>query len=211
MKTNRDDVPPAAQIGPNGETALEISQAAVRQMCKMLGQEPPPDLGPIDSQVNPADDPIAVPPTFESRWGKAWLCKNVAETPAREAGVAGWIVEASWANCAWHSYAVAVIHLRPIPGVPEAHIAFEGATHQICFFALDPRQPREPSITSGEPVAFLTPVNFAGQFTAANDAEAMERVEADVRLIVEGELSPDTDHRAVWVGRYGGHMMRHGG
>jgi DNA-binding IclR family transcriptional regulator len=83
-----------------------------------------------------------------------------------------------------------------------------GATHEVMVIALDAEKPREPSISKGRAAAFLTPLNFVGQFIADNDAAAMERVEADVRDIVEGLLNPDTDSRAAWIARYGSACMR---
>lgn len=208
--TNRNDVPPAARIGPNGETALELAHAAVTRMCRQMGVDPPPTPEPAESRFDPGDDPVSVPPTFESRWGKAWLCSDArrGEVPDWNGHVAGWIVEAPWANVMWHSYLVSVIHLRPIPGVRPPVIHLPGATHEMMVIALDPGCARDPTVVNGDGAAFLTPLNFVGQFIAEHDAAALERVERDVLEIVDGNLNPDTDSRASWIARYGAACVR---
>lgn len=120
-----------------------------------------------------------------------------------DATVCTWIVYVPWAHGFWHSYMLACIHLRPIEGVKAPTIHLPGATHEILLFALDPKFRPSPS----ENLHFLTPPNFIGQFMAESDEKAAERIEGDVRDILAGTLSPDTDFRRMWVARYGDHSF----
>ncbi len=54
----------------------------------------------------------------------------------------------------------------------------------------------------------LVPFNFVGQLIAESDDEARARIEQDVKDIVAGTLSPDTDFTSQWVARYGDHCLK---
>lgn len=122
------------------------------------------------------------------------------------AGLAAWIVEADWAHPWWHSYWVALVHLRPCEGVQAPVVQLVGATHEVMVYALDPM--RTPSL--GDVPALLLPANFVGQWVEASDAEAVAKVEGHVAEILRGELSPDTDHRRAWVERFSGSNLKPG-
>lgn len=160
------------------------------------------------------DDFVAPAPDLLDAHGRAWLV-NLQAARARSGAMRSatgmaWIVEAVWANCAWHSYAIVVMHLRPVEGLPTAVIHDAAATHEVQVWALDPAKPRAAMIAGAadlEP-AMLTPCNFAAQFTAVSDAAAIERVEVSVRDILAGRLSPDSDFRQMWAGLFGSNMMK---
>lgn len=155
---------------------------------------------------NPDDDPITVPPTLVNRDGRAWRCVPIANPPQRLGTVVDWLVEAPEAHPVWHSYAVCLIHLRPLPDMPPPRFYLPGATHEIWVAALDPWAVRQPMILRTQMMAYLLPLNFAAQFIASDDAVAMARVEGVVRAICFGTLSPDSDAIDVWCELFGDNM-----
>jgi hypothetical protein len=72
---------------------------------------------------------------------------------------------------------------------------------------LDPDSPRNTAIKTGA-ARTLSPLNFAAQFIASDDAEASIRAENAARMICSGKLSPDTDFRAQWIAMFGDNMVR---
>ena len=117
------------------------------------------------------------------------------------------VVEAPWAHPIWHSYAVILVHLRPLPDGRPTKFYLAAATHEIWLYALDPDQPRQPMIEFGQP-KWLTPMNFGAQFIAASDEAAKLKVEEAVQDIVAGKLSPDTDFIRHWAYRFGDNMLK---
>lgn len=200
-------IPPAARIGPNGETANEIAQAVVKQFAATLGHTGPvPDLGPVESRNPAANDPVDLPPSLVGEFGRAWVIP-VEKLAHPLASVCAWVIEAEWANCMWHSYAVSLIHMREVPGLDPPKVNLPGATHEFYLFALNPQKPRRAMIETGS-IHFMTPVNFGAQFVAPNDAAVVERIEATIKEVCDGLLNPDTDSRRHWIARYGDNGMR---
>lgn len=163
--------------------------------------------------MKPTDE-IKTLPALVGPAGKAWRC-NVATMlqvggidPENDGTVAVWIVEAPAAHMAWHSYAIVLLHLRPLKVRRKTRFHLPNATHEMWVQALNPDFPREPAINEGAPWHYLVPNNFAAQFIEPDDAAAMSRVERDVQRICAGMLSPDTDFTRDWIGLYGDNMIR---
>lgn len=143
-------------------------------------------------------------PDLITERGKAWrvpladVRKRYNLDPSKDATIISWVVEAKWAHPAWCNYFITAVHLRPLHGA-EATILLEGATHEVWLWALDPD--RVPSIDN--PMASrLEPVNFVGQWRAASDIDAQEKIDSVVQAILAGQLSPDTDYRWQWIERF---------
>ena len=158
-------------------------------------------------------DAITVSPDITGEVGVAWLVDLEAATrtygDGREHGtLAVWIVEAPWAHPIWHSYAITLMHLRPMADGRETLRYLDGGTHEIWVQALNPDHPREPAIRAAEPWHFLTPSNFAAQFIEPSDEAAMARVRKSVGMICDGQLSPDTDFIQQWMALYGDNMIK---
>ena len=160
------------------------------------------------------------PPAMEANGTKAWrqdmetirkLCRAECERrgmpPQGDATLAMWLIEAPWANIAWHSYFLLVIHLRPVENLPPPRMYLKGATHEVILFAMDPDYAPE-SLGDNFAVHILNPANFAAQFAAAGDGEAVAKVEECVREIVAGVLSPDTDYTQQWIRRFNASMIK---
>lgn len=113
-----------------------------------------------------------------------------------DAGVEVWLVKAPWAHPWWHSYVIMLLHLRPMAGVDEPKMYVKGATNEIIIFALNNGIP--VSLDKPWAKAMLHPCNFAAQFIATGDEAAALKVQECVQKIVDGELSPDTDHIQSW-------------
>lgn len=160
-------------------------------------------------------EPVQTPPTLSDVHGKAWrIDLDVVRTQQGltledDCALDCWIVEAPWAHLLWHSYAIILVHLRLTPDNRPTEFYLDGATHEMWVEALDPRHPREPAI-KGDPksIARLTPLNFAAQFIEISDELARERIERDVKDIIAGKLSPDTDHMLAWIARYNDRMLK---
>jgi hypothetical protein len=148
------------------------------------------------------------PPTLERPHGKAWQLD--IESPRAHAGIDAWLVEAAWAHPLWHSYLVLVMHLRPVPELPEPIIHLRDATHELHVDALDPRGDRDRLVTDGPgPWCLgLHPGNFAAQFIEVTDELARERVRKTVEMMCNGWLSPDTDFLRQWIALYGDNMIK---
>jgi hypothetical protein len=158
-------------------------------------------------------DQVATAPTLVGTHGRAWKRDNAAArarynvAEQDDAQISMWIVEAPAAHPFWHSYMVSLVHLRPMPDGRETILYHPDASHELVIFALDPEQPRQPSIDGAFP-NLLHPANFAAQLIMASDEEAASRIEGAVSLILSGELSPDTDHLSKWRALFGDNMIR---
>lgn len=106
-------------------------------------------------------------------------------------------VKVPWANNLWDTYVIAMMHLRPMPGKPDADIRLPGATHEVMVFAMQPEYRFNPAKTFVGHT--LSPTNFVGQFISASDDVAASRVRSCVVAIVHGDLSPDTDFIQHWI------------
>ncbi len=151
-----------------------------------------------------------VAPDIKGPMGCAWISdiegmkKNHPDGPPKELTVASYIVQAAWAHPLWSNYATACVSLHDIEGVPPARILLEGATHEVLVVALDPSK----EVYLDEYYSVLTPLNFAGQFKAVDDAEAKQRTLNAVLEVLNGTLSPDTDFISQWVQRFSGANLR---
>lgn len=157
---------------------------------------------------------VKAQPTLVGSKGRAWLCdidvgRRRLGSEKRDATIAVWVVEAPWAHPIWHSYTIASVHLRPIPGV-KTLIYKDMATHEMWVHALNPDAPLDELIETGINRGLsLKPTQFAAQFIEIEDEYAAQRIEKTVREIIDGKLSPDVDHqRCCWVPRFGDNMMK---
>jgi hypothetical protein len=141
--------------------------------------------------------------------GKAWQC-DVAAMAAdcgqknNGACLGTWIIHAPWAHPFWQYYALSLVHLRQIEGMPPAKIMLPGAIHEIFLFALDPAH--MPEIDKMPHL--LHPANFGAQWIAENDEQAIKHVMGVVQEICDGLLSPDTDFKREWVKRFSDSNLR---
>jgi len=152
-------------------------------------------------------------PDLEGPHGKAWKMddqllykRHPNSSLAKETTVCGYIVEAVWAHPLWKYYSVNCVSLKNIPGLSPAIIRMPGATHEIMVYALNPNY--VPTIDDF--IHILHPCNFAGQWYAASDEIAAQKVEETVKEIINGGLSPDTDFIRDWVKRFGDHCLKKG-
>jgi hypothetical protein len=165
------------------------------------------------NRADPLQDPIATEPHLVGPHARAWHVdldatrRKLKQTADQDGTVRIWIAEAPWAHPCWHSYAIVLLHLRPLPG-KKTLIYLEGATHEIWVQALHPDYAREPAIRGEQPWAFMTPNNYSSQFIADSDGAAAARVEEVVQRICDGTLSPDTDFIRVWQALFGDNMFK---
>jgi len=161
------------------------------------------------------NDKVTIAPTKLGPAGRAWsvdldtalLAAGFAR--ADDATLSVWIVEAAWAHPLWHSYAIILVHLRPMPDGRETKLYRADASHEFWVYALNPEKPREAMIRTGR-AQWLTPINFAAQLAEASDQAAITRIEGAIDLILTGELSPDTDFQHQWEALFGNAMIKPG-
>ncbi|NOU05325.1 MAG: hypothetical protein HOO99_04000 [Hyphomicrobiaceae bacterium] len=165
--------------------------------------------------INQNQEEISQKPDVSGSCGVAWsvdlaaLRRAFRDEPDSDGTVAVWIVDAPWAHPLWHSYAIVMLHLRPLSGASSPNIYLEGATHEVWVQALNPDVPREPAIRGHCVWSYLTPLNFGAQFIDADDGAAIERVHRSVQMICDGTLSPDTDYVRHWIHLYGDNMIKY--
>jgi hypothetical protein len=147
-------------------------------------------------------------PDYVGAHGKAWrfdldavhrACVRDGAAPPRELQVCGWAAHAPYSHPIWPCVMVCCISLRDAPGWPPAVVNMPGATHEVMVIALDPAH----EVQLDDRPRYLSPLNFfTGQFIAASDDEARERVDQAVRDICDGTLNPDSDNRRAWGERF---------
>lgn len=189
-------------------TVVGSGRSAVETMAGLGGH-----LGPLPAS-NPGADPVGREPTLVGAHGRAWLVDQAAlfalnPGGQRDGQVSNWVVEASWAHPIWHSYWVALVHLRPFPGMKGGtRIYLEGATHELWIYALSPEVPRNDFVEARSGPAFMTPKNFAAQLLCGDDGDAFAKAEQGVRHIIEGRMNPDTDGTASMAAYFGDNMLK---
>lgn len=153
------------------------------------------------------DDKISVEPTLTGRHGRAWLIDTSKFEKAFPACIALWMVEAPWAHPFWHSYIISLVDLKERESDEEKPtLYFPTATHEFMVLAIDPRKKRMQAFEMVSDFC-LHPPNFSAQMTS-DDVQAAKLIEATVKEILSGDLSPDTDFTHEWVRRFGDSGMK---
>lgn len=191
---------------PKVGIVLDSGRSSIDLIQKLGGKQ----VSPV-----PIEHPIAKPPVLSFPHGRAWLC-DLAEgvrqkgfDPGDDGTLAHWVIEAPGYHPAWHSYSIVLLHLRPLARPKKTLLYTPYVTHEIWVYAMNPDADRNQLVGNGLVEGhWLMPMNYAGQFVEVSDELAKERVRKTVQGICEGELSPDTDYRAVWHDLYGDHMFK---
>jgi hypothetical protein len=138
--------------------------------------------------------------TIKGPYGQAneYDIPSISKKYGPNATLVTYYVNVPWANALWTSYEVGVMHMRPVPGLPDPKISLSGATHEVFVFAL-----KDGPFHPCRGGARLTSQNYGGQFVTTSDAEAVEFIEKAVQDCVNGDLSPDTDYTQHWIARFG--------
>ena len=152
----------------------------------------------------PQDDPITTPPDMTGTHGKAWRVSGPAEIMKAFAAV--YLVEAAYAHPVWHSYAFALVDLKPFEGLAPAVLYIPNATFEFHIWALNPQESRQKMLDTGQ-VCRLSPINFAAQSTVPED-EVRARFIQSIDDVINGRISPDTDYISMWIERWGDNMVK---
>lgn len=118
-----------------------------------------------------------------------------------------WVIDGPF-HALWHQWTVTLFHLRgELDGKP-AELEFEGATHQLIIQSINPdANPLDENSKECDCLMMvdgvkqsigLHPMDVSQQFKAANDAEALIRVDILMDLVKKGIISPDRDFRKRW-------------
>lgn len=95
----------------------------------------------------------------------------------------------------WSRYQVALVHLRPMEGMPPARLRFPDASHEVHIFSLDPDTLPNPADPNS--IRRLSPPDLAHQLRGLDDARALAVFDAFVRALDSRQLSPDSDFRRM--------------
>jgi hypothetical protein len=141
--------------------------------------------------------------------------------PNFAATVCHYLVTAPIFHPAWSQYNFHILRLTPnLPGLPEPHLQFTGATHEIGIVALDPSegpQTYESMIEFCTPdhrnfgkMPWLSPVNIACQIITRDEGELLKLAPHLMRAIVIKGVSPETSDAPDLVRRYWHQMIEQG-
>lgn len=122
------------------------------------------------------------------------LARVEHQRPDTEATVALWLLTCPGWSPVWTQYVLAVIHLRPIEGVPPAHMDRSDASHEVMLVALDPTLgtvSADSYLTVSPP--FLTPINVRHQVTGITDEDARRLAGIVAAAVVHGLLVPEPE------------------
>lgn len=129
---------------------------------------------------------------------------QVPDVSTAAATVCLWLITAPAYHPIWSQYLLIVVRLADdLPGFPPAHHQFEGTTHELMVFALNPDHRQTPDsanacLADEAMPPFLTPQNIVEQYIAT-DEEMRQLASLCAQGIVHGALNPDTDGRADWL------------
>lgn len=117
----------------------------------------------------------------------------IPDTPKAAETVDAWLLTTPAYHPLWSQYMLGVVRLRKgIPGFPDPHYQFEGATHELNVVALNPEGGTyDPATFFDQPIKFLTPVNIAEQFEATDD-ELRKLAWFAAAAVVHGIANPET-------------------
>lgn len=168
--------------------------------------------------MTPAYKEKHLPPPDQTPWisgpaGQVWKMdvdgvRKLAGTTADDDGTVGcWFIHCPGAHPFWYGYFFLLIHLRPLKDQRPTKIHLEGATHEVMLWAVHPDWKcdlSDPKFMNHR----LEPINFAAQFRAGTDQEALRYCLRALTDVANGGLNPDTDFRRQWVERFGDNMLK---
>ena len=124
-------------------------------------------------------------------WKVAW--------PDPGASVGTWMVTGNF-HPHWSWWAVLVIHLRQIDGLPPPVKEYPGAEYEFQILSMSPDHPVDiDAFEQGEDhFHYLTPPDCVVQFGGLDDITAGKLAGWAAKTICGG-VSPDSDYRASWT------------
>jgi hypothetical protein len=145
------------------------------------------------------------PDELTGPFGTAHRIPHTDYRDTQPAGLDSWIITAPCWHPLWSQYNLGVVSLADFPGMPPARRQRPGVTHELSIVALNPEHGPYDARTisrTGQPLAFLLPVNIAEQFTTTDD-HARHLALLCARAVVDGILCPETADapdriRAAW-------------
>lgn len=148
--------------------------------------------------------PTTVIRTLEGPCGTAELL-DLSALQALRPDVGGtlatWFLTCPRQSPAWDRYALSIVHLREVEGLPAPRIDVLGATHEVLLIAYHPGY--HPSPLDAATWVPMFPVNLAHQVVLNDDLQAAECLELAARAVVHGLLwaePPLSGQREPWVG-----------
>jgi hypothetical protein len=129
-------------------------------------------------------------PVYEGVNGRAYEGTLPPDRPPVDTTVESWIIHAPRIHPWWTWYALHVVSLSDVPGVPAANKHFPDASHEIMLLALQ-SPPANDNVP--DPEDFHTwkpymPPNAVVQVKSMTDAQAAEVCKLAARGLVDGAL-----------------------
>lgn len=116
-----------------------------------------------------------------------------------------WLITAPPYHPFWSQYLLLVVRLTDdLPGYPPPHHAFEGTTHELMVWAVNPEcgvqtiESANADLAAGRMPPIMTPQNVVEQYIATDD-EMRKVASLCAQGIVHGVLNPDSDGRSDWL------------
>lgn len=130
------------------------------------------------------------PPDLDGAVAKAWNVQS-GEHPT---SLAAWFVNGPF-HPMWSWWAIALVRLRDVPGMPPAKRNYPEAEYEFIIMSVHPDHPPDPD--NPKHVEYLEPIDVVEQFHGVTERDAVRIVEACVKAIVDGRMSPDSDWTAA--------------
>lgn len=132
-------------------------------------------------------------PDFRSASGwRGWIAETDPGSPAALASI---LAHVPGVHMGWDCWSLDLCHLRRVDSLPDAHLSFPTATHEITFWALDPDVDHGPRLLRR---ARLTPEDFRVQVELPTDAAALALFRRIADVMFGRGVPPDSDWCAEW-------------
>lgn len=129
-------------------------------------------------------------PDIDGPVAKAWNVQKGDHPTA----VASWLVNGPF-HPMWSWWAISAVRLRDVPGVPPAKKTYPEAEYEFLIMSIHPDHPPDPEDPH---IHHLEPLDVVEQFHGVTERDVVRIVEACIRAICEGRMSPDCDYRSAW-------------
>jgi hypothetical protein len=137
---------------------------------------------------------------------------EIPVVPQAAETVCYWLIDSPAWTPLWHQYALAVVRLTDgLEGFPKSYHKFDGSTHEVMMWALNPAAGEWASadelmgriVTAKAWSPYLKPVNYVEQFEATDD-EMRTMMWYLARAVIAGYYNPEPttyqgDMRADWL------------
>ena len=135
------------------------------------------------------------PPDFVGAKGEAWA--GQLQNAGLHGIVAIWLVHLPKIHPKLKHWAITVLHLRPIEGMPDAFKRYPEAEYEFSVYSLHPEEAKSPD-PDRAPWPYLTPADIQGQFHGIEQGQVHALCDFVARRMINGHLIPDPKTAQKW-------------